>query len=49
MIKKMEQDQEEFEESLESLISTVASFYTYNDEKKYLEYAVTCRNVMAKI
>ena len=38
-IKAMEQEQEEFEEQLDSLEMTVAGFGAYDDLKKYADYA----------
>lgn len=50
MTKKMEQDQEEFDEALEGLVNTVSSFGdVYKNADKYLENAQTAEDVMSKI
>lgn len=50
MTKKMEQDQEEFNELVEGLENTVGSFHTLcRDPTKFTEHADTAKNVMDKI
>lgn len=44
-IKEMEQEQEEFEETLDSLAITVAGFASYDDINKYDEIAVAVESV----
>lgn len=48
-IKDMEQEQEEFEETLDSLAITVGGFATYDDIQKYDEIAVNVESVNARI
>ena len=45
----MEQEQEEFEETLDSLAITVGGFATYDDIQKYDEIAVNVESVNARI
>ena len=50
MTKKMEQDQEEFNELVEGLENTVNSFHQLcRDPAKFVENAATAKNVMDKI
>lgn len=50
MTKKMEADQEEFDEALEGLVNTVQSFgEVYKNADKYEENAQTAEDVMSKI
>jgi hypothetical protein len=44
-IKEMEQEQEEFEETLDSLAITVGGFASYDDVNKYEEIAVAVESV----
>jgi dynein heavy chain len=48
-IKEMEQEQEEFEEALDSLGITVGGFATYDDLAKYEEIAENVESVNARI
>ena len=49
MLKQMEEEQEEFEETLDNLELMVGGFGVYDCLDKYLEYAETVDNVEAKI
>lgn len=49
MTKDMEREQEEFEDSIDGLLSTVNDFYTKNDEKRYAEISADVENYMKKI
>jgi dynein heavy chain len=48
-IKAMEQEQEEFEEHLDSLEMTVAGFAAYDDLKKYADYAENVASVNERL
>lgn len=48
-IKAMEQEQEEFEETLDSLASTVGAFANYDDLNKYLEHAENVNTVNERL
>ena len=41
MTKKMEADQEEFDEMLEGLLNTVSNFHIYKNAEKFAENAET--------
>jgi len=49
MTKKMEADQEEFDEMVEGLLNTVGNFHIYKNAEKYVENAETAENVYNKI
>lgn len=44
-IKAMEQEQEEFEETLDALQQTVQAFASYDDLNKFIEYAENVTSV----
>jgi dynein heavy chain len=49
MLKSMELEQEEFEETLDNLESMIGGFGVYDQVDKYIEYAHNVDNVEAKL
>ncbi len=49
MLKQMELEQEEFEETVDNLESMIGGFGVYDQIEKYIEYANNVDNVEAKL
>jgi len=49
MLKSMELEQEEFEETLDNLEMMIGGFGVYDNMEKYIEYASNVDNVEAKL
>jgi hypothetical protein len=49
MLKQMELEQEEFEETVDNLESMIGGFGVYDQIDKYIEYANNVDNVEAKL